>query len=109
MDPKGDSVPAACEKPLPDGRPCGVQAIGRCLTCSQAMCTSHRFITADGTIFVDRCRACDVNEKAAERRREIDRLAQESAQVTAQEERRRAYERMPEMTVGGLGGVPAKR
>lgn len=62
------------------------------------MCTSHRFITANGITYVDRCRACDEAEKAADHRRETERWAQNSAQVAAQEERRRAYERRPEMT-----------
>lgn len=44
---------------------CGVLAIGRCATCGQAMCESHRALTVEGAPVVNLCVQCQQARAAA--------------------------------------------
>jgi len=50
-------VVATCEFTV-QGRMCGVQAVGRCSEDGKAFCASHRAVTHEGTVIIDRCRQC---------------------------------------------------
>ena len=49
-------MPAECEIDV-NGKPCGVQAVGRCVTCGKAFCSTHQARNAT-TYYVDMCAPC---------------------------------------------------
>ena len=57
---------AVCEIDLKSGSPCGIQAVGRCVTCGRAFCLTHQARDLSGVIFVgyisvgspDMCTSC---------------------------------------------------
>ena len=49
---------ALCEKVRPSGDTCGVQAVGRCRKCEEAVCESHRALGDYQRPVVDLCREC---------------------------------------------------
>jgi hypothetical protein len=59
---------AVCEKKLPDGSNCDVQAIGRCKICGEAFCQTHQGREDRGfrEPYVDRCAACVAQAQADE-------------------------------------------
>jgi hypothetical protein len=70
-------VGASCAIELSDGGRCDVPAIGRCLKCDRAMCTSHRGVDSwTGAVLIDRCGECHTIDKA------------EAARIAAEQSRR---------------------
>lgn len=65
---------------------CGVLAVGRCLRCGRAMCTSHRALTPQGGPAIDQCTQC----QAAIVREHQDRARPDPAAVHAAKARKRA-------------------
>lgn len=74
---------ATCQKVVVGGGRCGVIAVGRCSTCGQAMCTSHRDVNTLGGTFVDRCSACALSN--------VQRSADEQARRSRQYEEGQAH------------------
>ena len=60
-----------CEKRLPNGDLCGIQAIGRCAICGESFCLSHQ-AWSEGTSYfgatpyIDRCAPCLAKARADE-------------------------------------------
>ena len=93
VSPSRSGSPGGCELPV-GGRPCGVPAIGRCMTCSRAYCGTHQAheVNSVGIVFQtyrDWCVSCQQQRKADEKARA------EAQEKRAQEERAAAAERIP--------------
>lgn len=62
-----------CEKITSQGRRCGVPPIGRCSTCNDAMCTSHRALGGGGRlatyVIIDLCVECIQREREEQQRK----------------------------------------
>ncbi len=90
--------PAVCEIPLRSGKPCGVTAKVRCMTCERALCESHQATTTrlvdevgpDGrllpfprTVHLQMCEACFATSPAELARIESEKRA---AQIRQEQE-----------------------
>lgn len=70
---------AVCEIELKSGSTCGIQAIGRCITCERAFCLTHQARGYDGfhqlAPYVDLCAPCFAVKQAEDAKRKQEEMA----------------------------------